>query len=134
MDASTLENYITRYGWTYERYEEVLTAGVQSTDGDFLVAFQLAPPWLRLSAPTLASGRARPAEYYAQLLELNDRSRLARFALSEAGDVELCVDLYIQSPPTFEQFALALDVLVYYAETALPHLQDAAGGDEEDEL
>jgi hypothetical protein len=133
LDATTLENYITRYGWVYSRYDDVVAAGVQSAAGDFLVTFQLALPWLRLSAPALAPGKDRPTEYYAKLLELNDRSRLARFALGESGDVMLCVDLYTDPPPTFEQFSLALDVLVYYAETALPHLQAGSGDEEEDE-
>ncbi len=123
MDATLLENYITRYGWTFERYDEALVAGVSTDAGDILVAFQLAPPWLRLSAPALAAGSGRETEYYTKLLELNERSRLVRFALGEAGAVMLCTDLYTDPAPTFDQFALALDVLVYYAGVALPHLQ-----------
>lgn len=128
MDVSTLENYITRYGWAYERYDGVVVAVVRAAAGEFPVAFQLAPPWLRLSAPALAPGANRSNEYYANLLRLNERARLARFALDEGGDVTLCVDLYTTPPPTFEQFSLALDVLVYYADAALPHLQ--ADGEE----
>ncbi|MCZ2156794.1 MAG: YbjN domain-containing protein, partial [Bryobacterales bacterium] len=90
MDATLLENYITRYGWTFERYDEALVAGVSTDAGDILVAFQLAPPWLRLSAPALAAGSGRETECYTKLLELNERSRLVRFALGEAGAVMLC--------------------------------------------
>lgn len=133
MDSTTLENYITRYGWTFERYDDVIAAGVGSAAGDFLVTFQLAPPWLRLSAPTLAPGVDRQIEYYTKLLELNDHTRLVRFALGESGDVMLCVDLYAAPPPTFDQFSLALDVLVYFAENALPHLQADTGDEEENE-
>lgn len=132
MVATTLENYITRYGWTYEQYDEVIVAGVQSTWGDYFIAFQLAPPWLRLSVPALAPGIGRSLEYYTKLLELNEHSRLARFALSNEGDVMLCIDLYTTPPPTFEQFSLSLDVLVYYAENALPHLQTESGDEEKD--
>jgi hypothetical protein len=130
VDDLTLENYITRYGWVYKRYDEALVAAVRSDAGDFPVAFQLTPPWLRLSAPILAPGRDRSIEYYTNLLELNERARLVRFAISEAGSVMLCLDLYSDPPPTFEQFRLALDVLTYYAETSLPHLQMETSDDE----
>lgn len=133
MDAMTLENYITRYGWIYKRYDEALVAAVGSDAGDFPVAFQLSPPWLRLSAPILAPGRDRTIEYYTKLLELNERARLVRFAISETGSIMLCVDLYTNPPPTFEQFQLALDVLTYYAETSLPHLQMDTDDEEESE-
>ncbi len=129
MDSATLELYLTRYGWTFERYDETLVAGVGTAAGDLLIAFQLSPPWLRLSAPAYAPGHDRPAAFYAELLRLNDRARLVRFALDENDQVFPCVDLYLQPPPTYEQFALALDVLTYVAETALPHLlgdEDAA--------
>lgn len=130
MDALTLENYITRYGWSYERYDELLVAGVRGDNGEFPVVFHLALPWLCLSVPALAPGDGRPAEYYRRLLELNERSRLARFALGETGDVMLCVDLYTDPPPSYDQFSLALDVLAYYADTALPYLQPDADADD----
>ena len=122
MDSATLEHYLTRYGWTFERYDETVVAVVDTAAGDLLIAFQLSPPWLRLSAPAYVPGRDRPAAFYAQLLRLNDRARLVRFALDETDQVFPCVDLYLEPPLTFEQFALALDVLTYVAETALPHL------------
>lgn len=134
MDSTTLENFITRYGWAFEKYDDVIAAGVGSDAGDFMVAFQVSPPWLRLSVPALAPGVDRNIKYYTRLLELNDRTRLARFALRETGDVMLCVDLYTTPPPTFDQFSLALDVLVYFAESALPHLQADLGDEEENEL
>lgn len=134
MDAGTLENYISRYGWTFEKFNEAIITGVQTSAGNILITFQLASPWLRLSAPILAPGKDRSNIFYTMLLELNDRSRMARFALRDTGDVMLCVDLYTDPPPTFEQFGLALDVLVYYAENALPHLQaDTGDGEEEDQ-
>jgi hypothetical protein len=122
VDLSLLENYITRYGWTYERYEEVVVAGVETDAGNFAVAFQLGPPWLRLSVPAIAPGQDRSLEFYTLLLHLNDRSRMARFTLDEADNVVLCIDLYLQPSLEFAQFEFALDVLAYIAETALPHL------------
>lgn len=133
MDDRTLGNYITRYGWTFERIDDVLVAGLETASGPMLIAFQLAPPWLRLSAPVLAPGKYRSVEYYTKLLELNERSRMARFALSEAGDVMLCIDLHTQPPPDLAQFSLALDVLVYFAENAMPYLQGEAMDKEEKE-
>lgn len=122
MDSATLELYLTRYGWTFERYDEALVSGVSTAAGNILIAFQLGAPWLRLSAPAYAPGHDRPASFYAQLLRLNDRARLVRFALDENDQVFPCVDLYVEPAPSFEQFALALDILTYVAETSLPHL------------
>lgn len=130
MDATTLKNYITRYGWSYEQYDQVVVAGLETAAGNLLIAFQLSPPWLRLSVPMLAPGNGRSADFYTQLLQLNERTRMARFGLSESGDVMACIDLYTQPELPFSQFELALDVLAYVADNALPYLQEASGEEE----
>jgi hypothetical protein len=133
MDHSALENYITRYGWNFERYDEVIVAGLETDTGNLLVAFQLSAPWLRLSVPAYAPGREQTGEFYANLLRLNDRSRLVRFALGEDGHVALCVDLFTQPALEYAQFELALDVLSYVAGTALPYLFGESNESEYDE-
>lgn len=122
MDSSTLENYISRYGWTYERYDEVVVSGLETVNGNCLIAFQLSPPWLRLSVPVYAPGKDGPAEFYADLLRLNHGSRMARFALDDDGHVTICIDLHTDPELNYAQFELALDVLGYIAESSMPYV------------
>lgn len=122
MEALTLEHYLTRYGWTYEKHGDVIVSGMETAVAQFLVTFQFSPPWLRISLPIYAPGQARSAVFYARLLQLNDTTRLARFTLTEQGHVALSADIYCEPTLAYALFELNLDIITYIAETAFPQV------------
>lgn len=122
METSTLENYLTRYGWTFEKHGAAIVAGMETSDAQFLVLFQLNSPWLRINFPIFAPGQEKSAAFYARLLQLNDSIRLARFALTDQGDVTLNLDIYCEPVLEYTLFEVSLDVITYIAEKAFPHV------------
>lgn len=122
MGIETVETFITRYGWVFERHDDVLLAGLE-TDGDpLLISFLYSPPWLRISMPSFAPGRDKPTSYYLQMLRLNHETRLVRFAIDEQGDIVLCVDIYGAPEFDYQQFEVGLDAITYIGAEALPRL------------
>lgn len=122
MDVATVEQYLTRYGWTYDKHEDLLVAGMETDSTQLLVIFQFSAPWLRISLPVYAPGKNESAAFYSRLLQLNDSTRLARFSLSEHGHVALSTDIYCETELDYALFELNLDVITYIAETAYPQV------------
>lgn len=130
MGMDTVASYLTRYGWVFERHDEVLVAGLE-TDGDpLLVAFQYSPPWLRISMPAYAAGESRSESYLRKLLRLNHETRLVRFTLDESGQVTLCCDIYCNPELEYQQFEISLDALTYVGIEALSRATSEAGDED----
>lgn len=113
-----LEEYMKRYGWTFERVEaDALISGFLDESGAVyplvvslhsdLVSLQVA---FRLSDPNFM----HDAETFRTMLRLNYIWPLAKIGIDDAGGVVVAEDLP-QEGLNYRAFALALDIL---AETA----------------
>lgn len=130
MEMDTVANYITRYGWIFERHEDdVLIAGLETGGDPLLVAFQYSPPWLRISIPAYAASEGRSENYLRKLLRLNHETRLVRFAIDDSGQVTLCCDIYCNPDLGYQQFEISLDALTYVGIEALSQVTSEAEDD-----
>jgi hypothetical protein len=128
MDIATVETYLKQYGWEFEQTEDdVIITDFAAGEAHFLVAIQLAAPWLRLCIPAYLPTPAddRWPEVAKLLFRLNHQSRMVRFAADDHDQLTLCADLYTEGDLDYAQFEIALDALTYVAETAHPHLLEA---------
>jgi hypothetical protein len=129
ISIDTLQDYLRKYGWQYQRQEnDTLLAEFicDSSDEVFLIVFQLSPPWLRICIPVyLPILRERVSlELSQKLLELNYASRQIFFAISEAGDISLCADIYIAHDVNYEVFEISIDSITYVAEESFVPLMN----------
>lgn len=120
LTAETAAGYLSQYGWSYERAEEqLLVSGFIGRDRDFQFFIQHAEPWLlvattRFIPQPISECRER---FMTEALRLNYEMSLAKLGVDPDGDVTLLVELPT-ADLSYEQFALALDTLTYWANNA----------------
>lgn len=122
-----------RYGYKYHQQDEqTLLVGIRGTHADFTLGARLDQSWLTLSI--VRSFSHIPTEWrekvYAYLLQLNYQITFARFAVESNGDIALLADLPAQDPPDYALFAMAVDLLTFYANDSYRHLYQIITGEE----
>ena len=114
-----IPTYFERYAWVCESLESGVWRSTFATESeeDFDIYVMVAEDWIHFAVSPFVAAvpQDSAAHVYAVLLRLNQELRFARFALDGDGDINLLADLPI-AHCTYEQFALVLDALVYYAD------------------
>ena len=136
IDINVIQSYLSQYGWQFETTDSNDIVASFGTDTmQFLVVFQLEPPWLRISIPVYLLGLKSPIseQHTLELLRANFNTRLARFAIDEHNQVILCLEIYVAQGLEYPQFEIHLDSITFFAETLYPKLSSEAAA-EVDEL
>ena len=123
----------TRYGWIYETQEDkqTLLTGFRGQNAHFKIVVFLKEGWLSLSVldylPQIPTEKRD--QVYQYILEMNSKITFVRIALVDDGRVSFVVDLPAESRLDYNLFAMALDLLSYYADTAYPKLYEQITGE-----
>lgn len=128
ITLDTLGSYLTQYGWTYEQAgEAVLSTGFRGRDNQFPVFAYLAEAWVLLAIVPFCPPPSPVARLrFARLaMRLSYEMSLAKLALDPEGDVALLVELPAAGL-SYEQFALGLDTLTYWADAYYRQLLNLA--------
>jgi hypothetical protein len=122
LDANTVEDFLRRDGWHFERVEggnvPTWRSGFRGEVAPFRFYVRLTENWVFfIIAPFVltAKNEAAAALLYRRLLQLNQDMTLAKFALDNDDDVVLTVEFPTESI-AYDSFRDALDVLSYYAD------------------
>ncbi len=115
-----ITDYLSQYGWSYEQVDEqLLVSGFIGHNRDFQIFIQYAEPWL-LIAITRFVPQPTPecrGRFLTEALRLNYEMSLTKLGVDPDEDVTLMVELPAAAL-NYEQFALALDTLTFWAEHA----------------
>ncbi len=114
----TLSEYLNQYGWQFERADEAtLATGFRGQDNEFRLFVSLTEAWVLLAIVPFVPPPSPVARLrFARLaLRLSYEMNLAKLALDPEGDVALLIELPAAGL-TYEQFALALDALTFWAD------------------
>ena len=126
-------NLFQRYGWTYQELDQnALVTRFQGKSHAFILGARLLNGWLTITIPDylppVPAEREAVVDHF--LLRANSQLRLARFAREPNNRVTLIADVASHDKLSYEAFAMALDVLSYYADDAYPHLFKLVTGTE----
>lgn len=129
MNESVLKDvsqYLRAYGWESSQSDDnkilVRFLGERS-DTEFHVIIGIDENWIAITIwPYLPPfPPEKRLEAFQSLCQRNFQIKLARFALTDAGETVLCVDLPTKGL-TEHLFHLGLDVIYYYADVMYPDL------------
>jgi len=114
---ATLEEFLQQYGWEYEIRDTVISTGFQGASNTFRVFIQPTEAWVLLAIVPFVPPPAAECEgrFYRQLAQVNYELNLAKLSADPDGDVALLSELPAPAL-AYEQFALALDALCFYAD------------------
>ena len=122
LTPETVEEFLSRDGWHYERVEggNVATwrSGFRGEVAPFRFYVRLTENWVFFIISPFVLPARNPASrsaLYQKLLRLNQDMTLAKFALDSDEDVVLTVEFPTESID-YSEFKDALDVLAYYAD------------------
>jgi len=122
-----------RYGYKYHQHDErTLLIALRGTSLDFTLGARLDRSWLSLSIvkhlPVIPADRRE--EVCAYLLRLNHQITFVRFALESDADIALLADLPAQEKPDYDLFAMAVDLITFYADDSYRYLYQLITGGE----
>jgi hypothetical protein len=121
--AVNIPAYFRRYDWACEQVDVAIWRSTFTTEREqeFDLYVMLGEEWVHFAVSPLviAPLPATRERVYGGLLRLNQRLRLAHFAIDDAGDINLLAELPRRGF-TFPHFATAMDALVAYT-AALAH-------------
>lgn len=126
---ANIATYFQRYGWASAELEQSVWRSTFATEAeeDFDLYLVVAEDWAHFAVSPLlphlapaALARLQPA-----LLRLNQELRLARLAVDADGDVNLLADLPL-ARISYREFALALDLLIFYTSRLAAELRRTA--------
>ena len=128
---SDVQGYFARYGWDYEEQDEDSWAtGFRGDHGRCSIHVRLTDDWVYFAVDPVVPGFVSPEstdDIRAVLLLANYEMSLAKFCVDPDGDVILAVELPREGFG-YDQFAIALDALSYYAEEYAPVLAALVDG------
>lgn len=122
LTAETVEEYLCRDGWPFERVAEgnapTWRSGFRGQVAPFRFYIRLTENWVFfIIAPFVLPPRdaESAANLHRRLLRLNQDMTLAKFALDSDDDIVLTVEFPSRSLD-YDGFKNALDALSYYAD------------------
>ena len=127
-----VRNAFERYGWKCKEVgPQALISGWHNDDYDFELLTRFDDTWVNLSVNNFVPPvpAASQAEVNAKLLGLNARMVFCRFALSPEGKVLLVADIPGRTMLDYDVFAVAIDVLTYFAEDTYSQLYEMVTGE-----
>ncbi|MBZ0320789.1 MAG: YbjN domain-containing protein [Anaerolineae bacterium] len=119
LTPETIEEYFSRYEWSYTRSSEnTWITGVRTSVSSFRIFIRLSEHWIYfvinpfVVAPPNAEDRLR---FYYHVLRLNLDMNMAKFGLDSDGDLFLAVELPTENFG-YSHFADALNGVSHHAE------------------
>ncbi|MBI5929134.1 MAG: YbjN domain-containing protein [Chloroflexi bacterium] len=119
LTPETIEEYFSRYEWSYTRSSEnTWITGVRTSVSSFRIFIRLSEHWIYfvinpfVVAPPAPEDRLR---FYYHVLRLNLDMNMAKFGLDSDGDLFLAVELPTENF-VYSHFADALNGISHHAE------------------
>lgn len=131
VSMQDVRNLFERYGWQcHEHDAQTLLAGFRGESGDFVIGARLSKDWLTLSVPKYLPSvpSEQRSNLFAHLMRVNAQVEYVRFALESESEITILADLPAYKRLNYDLFAMAIDLLSYYADEAYEHLHEMITG------
>lgn len=133
ISVQDVQKLFERYGWTFHQPDQqTLLVGFQGDSNDFILGTRLHDGWLSFTIPDYLPPipAEKQATIYQHLLELNQRIIFVRFALENEETVTIIANLPAQKKIKYDLFAMAVDLITFYADDVYPRLYKLITGKE----
>jgi len=127
--STQLGRYFDEYGWQFEKNNDTLfRTGFVGDTGQYDIWIRTTEHWIYFMIHPFIDPVTHPAARVAvarTLLHANFTINMAKFAMDEAGEVSLSVELPIDGF-SYSHFADALTAISHYADDHKQAFEDAA--------
>ena len=116
---SALQDYLNRYGWDYVKKSDTLIAtGWQGEHRSFPLSIEITDTWVSFIVQpflNLSIDWESWPEIALLLLEMNERTSMAKFSKNCDGCIVLSLDVFAENL-SFQIFSDVIGLVGYYAE------------------
>ena len=133
ISVQSVRDLFERYGWIcHQPDQQTLLVGFQGESNHFILGARLHDDWLTLTIPNYLPPipPAKQAEVYQYLLGLNLSVVFVRFAIEPEDRITIIANLPTRKRLKYDLFAMAVDLITFYADDAYPRLYKLITGKE----